>query len=133
MPMMPPAKRINSGHSSPNSKERMVPETAPMANSTPAVRAQRRASVRYVTSPVRPPLSADRQQHAVLQALPDYFDFGEPGVKQRRPIQPQRRPRPRPRQTAHQAGAAGQGAGERRLLGDRRPPGIPILPPVGAK
>jgi len=54
-PMMPPENSIHRGHSSPSSNERIVPETAPTANSTAATRAQRLAPghqpVRLVAGP----------------------------------------------------------------------------------
>jgi hypothetical protein len=42
-PMIPPAYFMNSGHSRPNSKERIVPETAPTANRIAIPFAQARA------------------------------------------------------------------------------------------
>jgi len=44
---------IQAGHSSPSSKDRMVPVTTPTANSASMIRDQRRASTRYRSSPVR--------------------------------------------------------------------------------
>ncbi len=52
IPMIPPAYCMNRGHSRPSSNERTVPETAPTANMIAVPRAQRRASSRYVASPV---------------------------------------------------------------------------------
>ena len=43
-PMMPPASFMNSGHSKPNSNERIVPETAPTANKIAIPLAQARAN-----------------------------------------------------------------------------------------
>jgi len=42
-PMMPPAYFMNCGHSKPNSKDRIVPETAPTANKIAIPLAQTRA------------------------------------------------------------------------------------------
>jgi hypothetical protein len=44
---------MNSGHSSPSSKLRIVPVTTPTANNASITFDQRRASVRNNTSPVR--------------------------------------------------------------------------------
>ena len=46
MPMMPPANSMKRGQSSPSSKERTVPETAPTAKRIAKALAQRRASAR---------------------------------------------------------------------------------------
>jgi hypothetical protein len=48
-----PKSCIHTGHSSPSSKDKMVPVTTPTANSASMIRDQRRASVRYSSSPVR--------------------------------------------------------------------------------
>jgi hypothetical protein len=48
-----PKSCIHTGHSSPSSKDRMVPVTTPTANSASMIRDHRRASVRYSWSPVR--------------------------------------------------------------------------------
>ena len=48
-----PKSCIQTGHSSPSSKDRMVPVTTPTANSASMIRDHRRASVRYSSSPVR--------------------------------------------------------------------------------
>jgi hypothetical protein len=48
-----PKSWIHTGHSSPSSKDKMVPVTTPTANSASMMRDQRRASVRYSWSPVR--------------------------------------------------------------------------------
>lgn len=48
-----PKSCIQAGHSSPSSKDRMVPVTTPTANSASMIRDQRRASTRYRSSPVR--------------------------------------------------------------------------------
>ena len=48
-----PNVAVNPGHSRPISKLRTVPVTTPAANSATRIRVQRRASVRYSTSPVR--------------------------------------------------------------------------------
>ena len=47
-PMMPPAKAMNRGHSSPSSKLMIVPEAAPTANRIANTFDQRRASARHV-------------------------------------------------------------------------------------
>ena len=44
---------IHAGHRIPNSKLKMVPETAPTANRTPTALDQRRAMTSYTGSPVR--------------------------------------------------------------------------------
>jgi hypothetical protein len=51
----PAETHISRGSRRSRSKERMGPETAPTANSTPIARAQRRASDRHASSPVRWP------------------------------------------------------------------------------
>ena len=51
--MIRPAIRLNPGHSSPSSKEMMVPETAPTANRIANALDHRRASARHVGSPLR--------------------------------------------------------------------------------
>jgi hypothetical protein len=48
-----PKSCIQAGHSSPSSKDRMVPVTTPTAKSASMIRDQRRASTRYRSSPVR--------------------------------------------------------------------------------
>jgi hypothetical protein len=48
-----PKFRIHSGHSSPSSKERIVPVTTPTANRASMMRDHRRARVRHTGSPVR--------------------------------------------------------------------------------
>ncbi len=48
-----PKVDVNCGHSSPISKLRIVPVITPTANSAAMIRVQRRASVRYSSSPVR--------------------------------------------------------------------------------
>jgi hypothetical protein len=48
-----PKSWIQTGHSSPSSKDRIVPVTTPTANSVSMIRDQRRASTRYRSSPVR--------------------------------------------------------------------------------
>ena len=51
--MMPPAKAMNRGHSSPSSKLMIVPDAAPTANRIANTFDQRRASARHTGSPVR--------------------------------------------------------------------------------
>ncbi len=48
-----PNVAMNSGHSSPNSNDRIVPVTTPTANRMSATFDQRLASALYVASPVR--------------------------------------------------------------------------------
>jgi len=48
-----PKSCIHTGHSSPSSNDKIVPVTTPTANSASIIRDQRRASVRYSSSPVR--------------------------------------------------------------------------------
>jgi hypothetical protein len=48
-----PKSCIHTGHSSPSSKDRIVPVTTPTANSASMIRDHRRARVRYSSSPVR--------------------------------------------------------------------------------
>ena len=48
-----PNVEVKRGQSSPISKLRIVPVITPTANSATAIRVQRRASVRYASSPVR--------------------------------------------------------------------------------
>ena len=52
-PMIPPAKAMNRGHSSPSSKLMIVPDAAPTANRIANTFDQRRASARQTGSPVR--------------------------------------------------------------------------------
>jgi uncharacterized Zn-finger protein len=54
-PMTSPKVPIMPGHRMPSSNDRIVPDTAPTANSTPSVLPQRRASSRQAGSPVRRP------------------------------------------------------------------------------
>ncbi len=54
-PITSPKRPIHRGHRMPNSNDRIVPDTAPTAKSTPMTFAQRRASVAYTRSPVRRP------------------------------------------------------------------------------
>ena len=51
--MIPPAIRVNPGHSSPNSNEMIVPDTAPTANRIANALDQRRARASQTRSPPR--------------------------------------------------------------------------------
>lgn len=55
IPNTSPHRPISPGHSRPNSKDRTVPVTTPMANCTAMTADQRRASSRAVASPRRSP------------------------------------------------------------------------------
>ena len=54
-PITSPKRPIHRGHKMPNSNDRIVPDTAPTAKSTPTALAHLRASVAYTMSPVRRP------------------------------------------------------------------------------
>ena len=51
--MIPPAIRVNPGHSSPSSNEMIVPDTAPTANRMANAFDQRRARASQTRSPLR--------------------------------------------------------------------------------
>jgi hypothetical protein len=66
-PIASPKRAMNAGHSSPNSIESTVPETAPTAKSTATALDQRRASAVQRPSPVRRPRHS---AHTISHGIP---------------------------------------------------------------